>query len=142
MKPDNQNPDNEPGHAKAHADGNAAFYRAVTGDWGQMSLIKIMGHLRSTSLPEDVIDKTTTAIVEGRNVKYHYLHCWQDKINRWWADGEVESCAALGEQITTDIDEAIAPLAPFEVEQKVLADEVFAHLPKELQEAIQCQPRG
>ena len=140
MKPDNQNPDTEPGHAKAHADGNAAFYRAVTGDWHDLKLLTVIGYLQKDSIPQDVIDRTTIAIVEAQNVKYRILHQWQATINQWHHEGKHGECADLGEQIAADVAEAIAPLAPYEDEAQALADEVFAHLPKELQEAIQCQP--
>jgi len=125
--------------ADIYTKANEAFYRAVTGGWHEFKLTTVTGYLRSDGLPEDVIDKTTTAIVDAQNLKDGILSGWQNRINRWHEEGTPDKCADLGDKIRADVDAAIVPLAPFATEIQASVDEIVAHLPPQLQEELTCQ---
>ena len=120
----------------AHRQANETFLRAVTGGWCDLKMLTIVGKLTVAGVPDDVIDKTTTAIVTAINIKHGILHRWQDQINRWHQGGDWQKCADLGDRIQADIDEAVTSLAPYAGEEQALANDVFQHLPEELQQAI------
>ncbi len=100
---------------------NVAFYRGVTGDWSNYKWTTVKGYLQSEGLPEDVIQKVLTAITDAQNVKDSIGYGWQRRINHWDDEKEGGPPADLGEQIAADIDEAIAPLAPFAPDVQVVA---------------------
>lgn len=100
---------------------NVAFYRGVTGDWSNYKWATVQGYLRSETFPEDVVQKVLTAINDAQNVKDSILYGWQRRINQWSYENNQDFRADLAEQIAADVDEAIAPLAPFAPDAQVVA---------------------
>ena len=100
---------------------NVAFYRGVTGDWSNYKWTTVQGYLQSEGLPEDIVQKVLTAITDAQNMKHSILYGWQRRVNQWDEEKEGGPPADLGDQITADIEEAIAPLAPFAPDARVVA---------------------